>query len=77
MAYPNLDAEMTRRKIKRDQIADLINKGSETVSSRITGSRGDFYEHEAQEIRDKYFPGLSLDYLFSQKPITSGQSIEA
>lgn len=68
MAYPNLDAELSRYGINREEVANLIHKSVPTISLRINGNRSDFTISECQTIRDAFFPDMSLDYLFSKEP---------
>lgn len=69
MGYPNLEAEIARSGVTRIQIANLLKRDKSTVSTWIKGSRGGFSVHDAQVIRNTFFPGMSLDYLFSDVPL--------
>lgn len=64
----NLEAEMKRHGIKRQDIAELINVSYRTVHSRFNGETPWQYA-ECVLVRDTYFPNMELSYLFpcSQK----------
>lgn len=74
--YPNLAAEMSRSgidyKTLYDETAAKFEKSSETVSNWITGRAGALPTEVAFSIRDEYFPGCTVDYLFNEKPIVAG-----
>ena len=59
----NLEAEMKRKKISRMDIANLLDVSYSTIHSRFNGNSEWLY-NECVIIRDKYFPGMELDYLF-------------
>jgi len=62
--YPNLNAELARRNIKRTDIAkDLFNGRTATVSDKLNG-RYPLQLSEAIKIKKRYFPELELGYLF-------------
>lgn len=66
--FPNLDAEMARRGIKRVDIAnDFYNGRTATVSDKLNG-KTPLQMMEAIRIRNKYFPDLELGYLFDTEP---------
>lgn len=64
--YPNLDAEMSRKKITQFDLIELLDKNSSTISLKITGKR-DWKLPECKKIRKSFFSELSLDYLFKTK----------
>lgn len=65
--YPNLDAELARRGIKRVDVArDLFNGRTATVSDKLNG-KYPLWLDEAQRIQKKYFPDLELGYLFEKE----------
>ena len=65
--FPNLDAELARRNIKRSDIArDLYRGRVASVSDKLNGKYPLSIE-EALMIKNKYFPNLKLDYLFDIK----------
>lgn len=59
----NLEAEMKRNNISRNDIANLLGISYRTVHSRFNGESEWGYS-ECVKIRDSYFQGMSLDYLF-------------
>lgn len=67
LGYPNLKAEMARRNISVSEIAGAAGKSIPATSNNLNG-RGSFTVDEAVKIRDKKFPEMSIDYLFSEEP---------
>ena len=61
----NLKAEMARADVKLCAVAEVIGKGERTVRERIKGN-GYFSVPEAIAVRDTFFPGISLEYLFAR-----------
>ena len=61
----NLKAEMARRGITSTDIGRIINKTSRTTRDKISG-RYPFTLDEAKKIRDTFFVGMDLDFLFLQ-----------
>lgn len=59
----NLEAEMKRKKISRNDIANLLNLSYRTIHSRFNGESQWGYS-ECVKIRDSYFPDMELSYLF-------------
>lgn len=70
MGYPNLEAELARNGITRGQIADLLKKDKSTISTWMNGGRAGFSVKDAMAVRREFFPNMTLDYLFSEEPIT-------
>lgn len=66
MIFPNLRAEMARYGIKQKDIAEKLYNGAESrVSERLNGK----YQMDIDEciaLRDKFFPGMTIDYLFDK-----------
>lgn len=58
----NLQAEMARNGISRKQVGEVIDLCPTSISYRFNG-KNDFKVGELAEIRDRFFPELSLDYL--------------
>lgn len=71
--YPNFAAEMTRSQLNYDpiykEIAERFNRSVDTVSNWFTGRAGELPTAAAFAIKDKYFPMLTVDYLFSETPM--------
>lgn len=59
----NLCAEMTRYGVSNYDIQSLLNCSLRTVTNKLTGET-DFTIPEAMKIRNTFFPGLRLEYLF-------------
>lgn len=63
--YANLEAEMTRIGIKNEDIAKVINRDERTVRNKRSGVT-EFTLNETMMIRDVFFHGLTLEYLFKR-----------
>lgn len=64
--YQNLKAEMARFGITNKNIAECIEINDQTVSNRINGNGAEFSFGETVKIRDQFFPGMRLEYLFTK-----------
>lgn len=62
--YPNFKAEMARRGITQSQIAKALGLSVSSVSQKLSKPYR-LRMSEASCIRDRFFPGMPLDYLFS------------
>lgn len=62
--FPNLDAEMARRKITRAVLADRIDVTAGTLSLKLNG-KSPLTLAECIKIRDAIDEKLKIDYLFS------------
>lgn len=69
MAYPNLEAEMVRRGLGPEDLAETVGKSPDTIRNWLKG-KGDFPIGKAFDVQSKYFPALSISYLFSPQPIS-------
>ena len=65
MDYPNLHDEMIKGNISVERLAEAIHESAETVSNRFAGN-GEFTIGDAFLIQEKFFPHLSIRYLFSR-----------
>lgn len=63
--FPNLRAEMTRHNVTATDISKVTHKTDRSIRDRIAG-RGDFTLTEVYTIRDAFFPGMELEYLFAR-----------
>lgn len=63
--YTNLRAEMVRNKIDISDIQNLLGLSEKTVRLRLMCRPGFTYQ-EAETLRDKYFHGVKLEYLFNR-----------
>ncbi|MDT8715470.1 XRE family transcriptional regulator [Clostridium sp. 19966] len=61
--YRNLEAEMVRTGIQRKDISNLLSVRYATVVQKLNG-KYKFSLDEAKAIKKRYFPDLSLEYLF-------------
>ena len=61
----NLKAEMARTNVTIPAIAGVVKKNDRTIRERIKGN-GYFSMHDAMAVRDAFFPGLTLEYLFAE-----------
>lgn len=66
--FPNLSAEMSRVHILAADLAECIKKaGLRSTAPTVRGKLNDKYpwtDDEMKAIQRKFFPGMSLDYLF-------------
>lgn len=62
--FPNLDAEMARRKITRAMLAEKINKTATTLSLKLNG-KAPLTLTECVEIKNAVNPDSTVDYLFA------------
>lgn len=61
----NLLAEMIRRDVTRQQIADSISVSYGTALTKINGNY-EFTVEEARKIKEEFFPDLTIEYLFDK-----------
>ena len=61
----NLMAEMARSGVQANTIAQAIRKSERTVKDKVSG-KYEFGIYEAFAIRDRFFPGMTLEYLFAR-----------
>lgn len=62
--FPNLEAEMGRRKITQVSLAKKINKTPTTLSLKLNG-KAPLTLTECIEIKNAIDPKFSIDYLFA------------
>lgn len=65
MYYPNLLAEMAKKKVKQKDIASVIGKEEQTVSKKMNGS-ATFTLEEAKKICEYLETDMSINDLFMQ-----------
>ena len=68
MRYSNLKAEMARKGISIEEVSKTLDIHRNSVANKINGDTP-FTVEEAFKIHDKYFPKLSLDYLFTTEEL--------
>lgn len=61
----NLEAEMTRRGLSAADFSRITGKTPRSMQNKIKG-RYAFTFGEAKTIRDAFFVGMDLEYLFAQ-----------
>ena len=59
----NLSAEMVRFGVGVADLQRILNCTDKTVRNKLSGAT-EFSVHEAFTIRDSFFPGLRIEYLF-------------
>ena len=69
--YPNLIAEMVRVGLTAGKLAQGININPATMSAKLN-DEGRMKLKEAAEIRNSFFPGMGLDYLFHTENVRKG-----
>lgn len=62
--YRNLEAELARKNITRADLARALGINIATVSEKLTKPQR-LKLHEAAEIKAKFFPNETIDYLFA------------
>lgn len=62
--FPNLDAEMARKRITRSMLADKIHKTPTTLSLKLNG-KAPLTLAECVEIKNEVNPECTVDYLFA------------
>lgn len=63
MQYSNLMGEMAKRKIKKYKVAQELGIHVNSFRSKLNGKTS-FSIDEAIRIRDTFFPGYDIKYLF-------------
>lgn len=61
--YRNLEAEMVRNGVTRKDIAEFLNIRYATIIDKMNG-KYQFKLDEALAIKSRFFPNLSIEYLF-------------
>lgn len=64
MLFPNLDAEMARKKITRMALAEKLHKTPTTLSLKLNG-KAPLTLTECVEIKNIVNPECTVDYLFA------------
>lgn len=65
MPYPNLVAEMAKRKVKRSDLATALNVHRNAIYYKL--EKGSFSIEEAELIHSEFFPGSSMKELFKKE----------
>ncbi len=61
----NLKAEMARANVTVAEIAAFSGKSRRTITDRLKG-KGQFPIQDAIDVKDAFFPGMDLEYLFAR-----------
>lgn len=61
----NLEAEITRKKLSREEIASGIGISTRSLYDKLKG-KSQFSVEEAFNLRRLFFPDKEMDYLFEQ-----------
>lgn len=64
--FPNLNAELARKKITLKALAELTGIGYESLKNKASGVT-EFKRNEMYAIKKNAFPDLSVDYLFAEE----------
>lgn len=62
--FPNLDAELARKKMTRGMLAERIHKTATTLSLKLNG-KAPITLAECIEIKNVVSPDSTVDYLFA------------
>lgn len=62
--FPNLEAEMARKKMTQVKLAEILKITPTTLSFKLNG-KSTLSLKECVEIKRKVFPDKTLDYLFA------------
>lgn len=69
-AYPNLRAEMARQGLTSLKMAQALCLNPGTLSAKLNDPSR-FRLDEAFFLRDRFFPGQSIEYLFGREETTN------
>lgn len=61
----NLEAEIARRGLAKQKVADCIGISKRTLYDKLTG-KTTFTINEASKLQKELFPECEMDYLFEQ-----------
>lgn len=65
VCYPTLISEMSKRGIKKKELAEATALSYGAIANRLSG-KNDFSLRDAQAIRNRFFPGMDYDVLFAR-----------
>ena len=66
--YPNLEAELKRRQIRREDVAKHLGLAMSTVSQKMQG-KSEFTIGMAYQIKDMIGGDIPLEVLFAKEPL--------
>ncbi len=67
--FPNLRAEMARKNITIKEIAEFLGKTDSWLDNRISG-KASLPIIDGVRLRNKFFPEIDIEVLFSNSAIT-------
>ncbi len=67
--FPNLRAEMARKNITIKEIAEFLGKTDSWLDNRISG-KASLPIVDGVRLRNKFFPEIDIEVLFSNSAIT-------
>lgn len=68
--FNNLRAEMARKELTIQDLADCLGVRYATVCDKLNGKYR-FYYDEAKKLKDELFPECDIEYLFAQRKSTA------
>ncbi|MDP5276559.1 hypothetical protein [Chengkuizengella axinellae] len=68
--FPNLRAEMARKGIESKTMSLELDVTAKTISNKLCG-KSEFTLSEMLAIKYKFFPSMTLEYLFERKVKTT------
>jgi plasmid maintenance system antidote protein VapI len=63
--FPNIRAEMARKGLKINSMAEVLEINDRTLGNKLAG-KTEFTWTEVSQIRKRFFPSCSIEYLFDQ-----------
>mgnify|MGYP001579135663 CR=1 FL=1 len=73
--FANLNAEMARHDVLHKDVMELLKGSRKTAWNKMNGRSGLTW-NEMKAIRDKYFPKMTIDYLFFEEVTADGEASE-
>ncbi len=65
---------MRRQGVTQQDIAEFVGRRPETLSKWMNGRTGEFSIGMAIKMKDHFFPGCSVEYLFAREPWLPSQA---
>lgn len=65
VCYPALISEMSKRGIKKKELAEATTLSYRAIANRLSG-KNDFSLRDAQAIKDRFFLDMQLESLFAR-----------
>lgn len=67
--FPNLEAEMARKRVLKSDLADLLHRTNGVITSRMDGS-SEWLVWEIKAIKEYLGTDMTLDELFDEEGIS-------